>query len=79
MIIFENLSEQEQLFIDQEYDQHLIACKLQEVLDFLHDNMLAHHYAWRIASGNYLINTPQDIADYCIDWANENQAQFYTI
>lgn len=49
----------------------VIAERLKEVLEILKWNMKAHHMAWKIAVGNYLINDPEEIATYLLLKAGE--------
>ncbi len=75
MILLENLSRQEQMELlkGRKWDGHYVADKLKETLEFLSGNMRAYNHAWTIAQGNYYINTPAEIAEYCIQWAKSDE------
>lgn len=38
----------------------------KSVLELLKNNSRATYISWKIAWGSYLINTPEQIAEYCI-------------
>lgn len=78
MIIFENLSSEEKKeaiysygYTDDER-RRIIATRLADVLWILDGNMKAHHMAWSLPVGNYLINEPEEIAEYLILKAAED-------
>lgn len=78
MIIFENLNREEKeeaiyLYGYTDDDRRrIISTKLAGVLRILDGNMKAHHMAWSLPVGNYLINEPKEIAEYLILKAKED-------
>lgn len=79
MNIFESLSKEERKeFISAANvatrDRNkVISEHLKEVLTMLEGNMKAHHMAWKIPVGNYLINEPTEIAQYLLLKAGESE------
>lgn len=80
MILFEKLTEQEQLNISMSnYVCTEMQNKLKCVLELLEDSPLARSHALRISFGNYIINSSREIAQYCIDCAEKNAEHFYVL
>jgi hypothetical protein len=49
--------------------KELMDARLRDTLALLADNAFAAARAWKIAWGCYLVNTPEEIAAYCVEQA----------
>lgn len=49
--------------------KELMDARLRDTLALLNGNAFATARAWKIAWGCYLVNTPEEIAAYCIEQA----------
>lgn len=75
MIVFENLSKQERLSAckavnaTSEEKQKIMYNGVKKTLEIISNRCntrKAWNIAWKISVGNYLINSPEEIANYCI-------------
>lgn len=77
MKIYESMSKKEReialsaIQIEKAEQNKVIAERLKKCLTILEGNMKAHHMAWKISVGNYLINDPTEIAQYLLMKAGE--------